>query len=293
MKASTTSHPGEPSASQPTPGQYRKLFQMLSELITWGTPLVDALSVAERGCADTTLSDHIQRLRSRLEPGATLPQAFVEDEAFWGRRTVGVINRLGQQQPARAFRRLAAGAGEHPLRRPLVSCFGMGRLRSTLSVALLLSAVAIMLPTLPYQRQADGLIVVTAFGRHESLMPGLYDTNVEGALDRNAITIHDDPSNLKELTAVLARRTKQPQIATCITASLLKTALLAAELDSASQLSRLAPSPVPAVWLVRKLKLESLIAIKRYVQNSDGFDNYFNDMNRLAKDCPQLQTSQP
>ena len=280
----------QPPAKQPTAGQRRRLFQLLAELLEWQTSLIDAVAISARNSSNTMLTQKIINVEDRLKQGQSLSQAFAVDEIFWGTRTVKIITRLGEQQPAIAFRRLATGAGEHPLKRPFITCFGMGGRRRLLNSAALIAAIAIWLPVLPYRRQASGDIVVHVFGKHRSLMQGIYDTNLQHGLNKHTIAIQQEWQDVK---TDLEQRTGDGHIASCITSYLIATTNSTSSLEFLSQLQQLAPSPVPAVWLIRKLRVEHLKANADYLYSTaqvDGLGAGYRQLHRsLSKNCPEIQ----
>lgn len=96
MTTTSANHLGESLAALTKLGQRGELFHTLSELSTWGTPVVDALAIAEGCCVDTPLGGHIHKLLVRLEQGENLPQASAKDEAPCGVRWSAVSAWAGR-----------------------------------------------------------------------------------------------------------------------------------------------------------------------------------------------------
>lgn len=308
MASEVSSHSSQPSAGASAAllcqGRRRGLFAVLAQLADLGIAPVDSLPIAAASCGDDLLASHACRLHAAVQQGQSLLQAFQSDETFWGKGTIRVISRSGSDQPARAFHQLARGAAEPWSQRALVSCFGISRRRSALSVAALLAGLALWLPILPHQRGADGRVIIDAFGRHESLMPGDYDIDIKAALTRSSIPVKDldwesgdGGATLQSLRKVLQERTGRPRIASCLASYSNVLAMLAGYHEVLSYRDRLAPSPVPMVWLIRRIRLERWMALKnaadtRFISDAP-VTGYSRSLAKLAQECPEIQPDRP
>ncbi|MFM7311685.1 MAG: hypothetical protein ACKO0M_00690 [Cyanobium sp.] len=281
-------------------GRRRRLFAALAELADWGIAPVDSLPIAAGSCGDDDLRRHVLGLHEGLQQGLTPVQAFEADGAFWGQRTLRVIRRHGEQRTGQAFHRLARGAGEPVLQRPLVSCFGISRRRTVVAVSVLSLFAALWLPILPHQRLADGRVAIAFFGRHESLIQGSYDLDLGAALARDAIALRDlewEPGRgtrpRDRLRQVLVERTGDRRIASCIVSYAIVLPLLANAHHLVSSLDRLAPSPVPMVWFLRRIILGQWMArhsaedVIVVTERTDA--GYAQALVKLSELCPDIE----
>jgi hypothetical protein len=248
----------------------------MAQLQTWGTPPAVAVPIASRSSGDGTLSAHAQTLAQRLADGLSLAEAFDGDREYWGQRSIAIIRRDGQSNPVRAFRRLAAGAGEHPLQRPVVSCRGLSPSRVLLGSAALLVLAAACLPVLPHEREGKDRIRV--LGIAEGTIPDAY-----------ALLSLNDPRRLSpEVERSLAMDVMRPGAGrhrSCLQSAALSLRNVSRELDLERALTSLQPSPVPIIWVERWLVVETLL---RPITTTGQLGMGQRVVDQLVRRCPEL-----
>ncbi|MFM7311683.1 MAG: hypothetical protein ACKO0M_00680 [Cyanobium sp.] len=235
-----------------------------------------AIPIAARGCGDETLAAHADHLAQRLAEGRPFAEALEADQPYWGRRSVAVIRRRQQSDLAGAFRRLAAGAGEHPLQRPVVACSDRSIGRALWGSAVLLVLAAACLPVLPHGREGHGRIRV--LGMAEGTIADPY------AL----LSTHDPLRWSAELRRALAMEVVRPgsqNALSCPQSAALNLRLVARELDLERALTSLQPSPVPIIWAERWLVVEGLL---RPMSTTGQLEMGRWAVDRLVRRCPEL-----
>jgi len=254
----------------------RRFFLTISKLLSWGVPLGEALSIAASSCKDQRLSNQTGKLVTCIRQGQTLVDAMSNSATYWGHRTIEVIRRYGEEDIGQASRRIAAGAGEPSLQRPLISCLNVGCNQWLVIGSALVVAAGLCLPILPYTREDNGRIRVLA-GAEGTI------TNIYAPLSiNNPERLSPEFPQSFNATRIL-RANKQEH--KCIQHAAAKLAFIASELDRDRMLTSLQPSPVPIIWLERWLVVETLL---RPMATTGQLGMGKKAIDQLIQRCPHL-----
>lgn len=305
----TTQHPPQ----KVTPRNQRVFFRTLAKLDGWQVPLTQALPIAAQAAGNTTLTSHALALLEHLQQGRSLGDAFESNQNFWGQRTVQLIRKMGDGKPQDTYRQLAAGAAEHPLQRPAISCFGMGWRRKMISISALCAATALVLPSFPHFKGEDALLVVVPFPQFPYLasLKNPYETlgsqwksywelvrSNEDALssvgDLRPIamslpshlgstgTIGDTARYFQKLNQAIG----DPQTVACYLETRKRLFQMGSTLELLTSLNQLVVSPVPAVWLLREQQVST---VRNSLEPIPGEAR--QSLVDLQKHCPAIATA--
>lgn len=269
----TESHRAEVSC---TPLTKRRFFLAICRLLSWDVPLGDAIPIAACGCKDKQLSTQASILETCIRKGQTLVNAMENNAPYWGYRTIEIIRRHGEANIAKAARKIAGGAAEPILQRPLISCLNVERNHWLVIGSALIVVAGLCLPILPYAREDNGRIRV--FGSAEGTIQEIYAP----------LSINDPEKLSPEFTnSFKTTRTlhSNKHEDKCIQDAAAKLAFIASELDRDRMLTSLQPSPVPIIWLERWLVVETLI---RPIATTGQLGIGKQAIEQLIQRCPQL-----
>ena len=312
-----TPHPERNTAQsrthQVTPQDRRVFFQTLAKLDGWQVALPQALPIAGQATRNSTLTSHALALLRHLEQGRSLGEAFESDQHFWGRRTVQLIREMGNGQAKDTYHQLAAGAAEHPMQRPAISCFGMGWRRRIISITALCAIPGIFLPLLPHFKGDDGLLIVLPFPQYPYIasLENPYETLDSQwkryweivRFNENALSSMGDlrpiakkvsselgsPSLIGDYARYfqkLSQTIRDPQSVACYIEARKRLFQMSSTLELLTSLNQLVVSPVPAVWLLRAQQVST---VRKSLDLIPGEAR--QSLVQLQKHCPAIKTA--
>jgi len=288
----TQASAGQRGTSSCSASAARHLFQTLAELQQWRVPLPQAFAIAAEASEHEALRSKLSKVGLQLQQGDSLSQALQSDPDFWGPRTIAIIDRSKPDRLAEAFSRLAAGAGEPPLQRAWVTCFGISRKRTALNLMILLGLLGLGLPILPHHRDGQGSIWVLG---HQGSITDAYlrlGSKASRGVWTTASTIsHRDllganqPGGVKAYAKRLEKVTGSRAKAQCVLQSRALMGDLMGSMAMVHSLAQLEPSPVPLVWIQRILHTN---AIRSQTGALSTPGEAQRKLEALANQCPEI-----
>ena len=281
----------DPDQQQKKPHERRQLFHRLAQLSEWNVPLNEALTIAAGASDDSALRGHIFRFKQQVETGMPLSDAMTSETEYWGSRTIDLIREEEPHELNRAFRRLASGATENNAMRLLRSAILSIQRKPKRAVTALFGIAVLFAPVIPYRTNDNGSVSVLGHTGPGDIYQPLSTINPDATgMSPDEWTTHSfykSIRNASKKTGIKALGRQGSEIDQCISGTVFLTAQLTRDYELASMLNSLEASPVPAIWLERRVvnSIQTAVALPASVD----VHSQAKILDNLASKCPALE----